>query len=384
LPFFLWGMLYDSWEPNLEEDGLSVFIQGYENRGDDNRRKKIYYSAMTPDLYAPFYQAKVASFFDRLFEPSRANQPLMRQYLDIYFDLYWDLHVGVSGDDIPSDIRQIGESFNTALAYLSPIKDIVHDNYVRVRSLRPFLTQWIGERVEDIASHRISHPERTWVYYWLKNGEESPDFRRKDVVFECFHNFVALSQWGNTIYNMMRLLSDNAGDETVKVWFRQTMESDYDRVSEGSFSPLDRFVMELFRVISPNGGSISTVAESEQLPPVFPRYGYVSSPHPATSRDRRHWVDPDDFNPDRYLTAPTSDEVNEARAKEIGFAQCPFHQSALAVKDGRKAELTNSIFGTVFGVTEAQSYPVCDYAGYAPFGFGYRRCPGELLTVDLF
>ena len=29
LPFFLWGMLYDSWKPNLEEDGLSVFIQGY-------------------------------------------------------------------------------------------------------------------------------------------------------------------------------------------------------------------------------------------------------------------------------------------------------------------------------------------------------------------
>ena len=28
--------------------------------------------------------------------------------------------------------------------------------------------------------------------------------------------------------------------------------------------------------------------------------------------------------------------------------------------------------------------PVCDYAGYAPFGFGYRRCPGEQLTVAVF
>jgi hypothetical protein len=27
---------------------------------------------------------------------------------------------------------------------------------------------------------------------------------------------------------------------------------------------------------------------------------------------------------------------------------------------------------------------VSDYAGYAPFGFGYRRCPGELLTVEVF
>jgi cytochrome P450 len=28
--------------------------------------------------------------------------------------------------------------------------------------------------------------------------------------------------------------------------------------------------------------------------------------------------------------------------------------------------------------------PVCDYAGFAPFGFGYRRCPGEQLTIMAF
>ncbi|MEM9944773.1 MAG: hypothetical protein AAF810_01730, partial [Cyanobacteria bacterium P01_D01_bin.36] len=237
LPFFLWGMLYDSWKPTLEVDGLSVFIQGYENRGENNHRKKIYYSALTPDLYAPMYQAKVVGFFDRLFDPERANKPLMRQYLDIYFNLYWDLHVGVSGADIPLEVRQIGESFNTALAYLSPIKDIVHDNYVRVRALRPTLTDWIGERVVDVAEGRVADAEKTFVYYWLKNGQDGPDFRRKDIVFECFHNFVALSQWGHTLYRMMRLLSENAGDATVKDWFRRTMESDYDR-PEGAFSPL--------------------------------------------------------------------------------------------------------------------------------------------------
>lgn len=63
---------------------------------------------------------------------------------------------------------------------------------------------------------------------------------------------------------------------------------------------------------------------------------------------------------------------------------CPFHKTTLRVKDGRNAEFANSIFGTVYGVTEETTYPVCDYAGYAPFGFGYRRCPGELLTVELF
>jgi cytochrome P450 len=52
------------------------------------------------------------------------------------------------------------------------------------------------------------------------------------------------------------------------------------------------------------------------------------------------------------------------------------------VKDGRKVSLDNSAFGTVFGVADGKPMPVCDYAGFAPFGFGYRRCPGEQLTVN--
>ena len=46
--------------------------------------------------------------------------------------------------------------------------------------------------------------------------------------------------------------------------------------------------------------------------------------------------------------------------------------------------MTNSGFGTVFGVADGKPLPVCDYAGFAPFGFGYRRCPGEQLTIDVF
>ena len=35
-------------------------------------------------------------------------------------------------------------------------------------------------------------------------------------------------------------------------------------------------------------------------------------------------------------------------------------------------------------VVDNQSKPVCDCAGFAPFGFGYRRCPGEQLTLMAF
>ena len=101
VPAHIWGMLYDGWAPNKEEDGLSVFLQGYEHRGPHNERKRIYVSATTPDLYAANYADKVTRFFTQLFAQANAGKPLMHQYYANYFDLYWDLHLGIRGKAIP-------------------------------------------------------------------------------------------------------------------------------------------------------------------------------------------------------------------------------------------------------------------------------------------
>ncbi|NET62657.1 MAG: hypothetical protein F6K47_43180 [Symploca sp. SIO2E6] len=179
----------------------------------------------------------------------------------------------------------------------------------------------------------------------------------------------------------MSLLSTNAGDANVKSWFEKTMGRDYDQANGESFTPLDRFVMELFRTISPNGGSLSKLEEVRN--PLYDRYNYLLTPHKETSEHYVNWQNPDKFNPDRYLNVPTSNEVDQAKCEEIGFAQCPFHKTGFLVKDGRNTNLTNSSFGTVYNITDDQAFPVADYAGYAPFGFGYRRCPGEQFTVEV-
>ena len=97
LPHDLWGLIYKGWKPTPEE-GVTVFLQGLENRGNDNIRKRIYMSAVTPDLYRPMYGAKVVAFFDELLAPKFAGKAFMRHYLDYYWDIYWDLHLGVKGD----------------------------------------------------------------------------------------------------------------------------------------------------------------------------------------------------------------------------------------------------------------------------------------------
>ena len=392
LPYDLWGLITRDWRPTPEE-GVTVFLQGLEKRGDNNLRKRIYFSAVTPDLYKPMYSAKVVAFVDRLLDQQFTNKPFMRHYLDYYFDLYWDLHLGVSGDAVPFEVRQIGEAFNTVLAYRNPLLPITYDNYMIVRERLDFLKCWIDDRLADIESGKTKNPEKTIAWYWLKNAGDGSHFAKKDVVFECFHNFVALSQWGNSIFGTMSRLSEDGGDPAVRASFQKTMSGNFDNAS-AAFSPLELFVMELFRVISPNGGSISAIRDARTgahgaspqqrfgLP--LERHSYVSTPHTSTSLDPVHWKDPNAFDPQRYLGVPTSAQITEEKCRQIGLARCPFEITSFDVKDGRKAKITNSGFGTVFGVVDGRNFPVCDYAGFASFGFGYRRCPGEQLTIQVF
>jgi cytochrome P450 len=116
----------------------------------------------------------------------------------------------------------------------------------------------------------------------------------------------------------------------------------------------------------------------------YERHAYVATPHTTTSFDPLHWTEPDKFDPGRYRAVPTSDKIDEHKCKEMGFARCPFDPASFKVADGRNVALTNSGFGTVFGEVDGQARPVADYAGFAPFGFGYRRCPGEQLTISVF
>ena len=187
---------------------------------------------------------------------------------------------------------------------------------------------------------------------------------------------------GNTLYNIMLKLANDTGDPETRAWFKKTMEGSPDDAAGKAFTPLERFVMELFRTITPNGGSISALREVRTPP--YQRHGYMITPHEATSFDPVHWKNPTTFDPDRYNGAPTSQEIDEAKCEQIGFAKCPFSSEPFEVKDGRKATINNSGFGTVFGVVDGKPLPVCDYAGFAPFGVGYRRCPGEQLTIQVF
>jgi hypothetical protein len=232
-PVQWWGMLYEGWVPRPVEEGTTVFLTGYENRGPNNARKKIYMTATTPDLIDTKYRDKIQRFYKRLLADANAGTPLMQHYFENYYDLYWDLHVGATGSEIPTEVRQFSASFNTVLGFYYPTLEIVRDAYMQARDTREALKAWLDMRVQAIKDGKQPDADSTFVYYWLKNGGLGENFRRMDIVFECFHNFLAFSQWGNTVYNVAAKLEPTRGDPNVRAWFDKTMKNGPDK-ADGS------------------------------------------------------------------------------------------------------------------------------------------------------
>ncbi|MCY7295395.1 hypothetical protein [Alteromonas sp. a30] len=391
LPKYMQGLLWDEWARN-ESDGTTVFLQNYEDRGANNLKKKAYVSGLTPDLYAQNYEPKVQTFFECMFAPANTNSPLMDIYRDHYLDLYWSLHLKVAPQDIPDYAKQIGLDFINCWAIFTPLN---LDNpeqslsfktsYEYVRANRAKLIDWISSRVQEVRSNPDQFKD-TFVYHWLENaGDGEGAFRDVDITFECFHNYLALSQWGHTIYKMMNLLrDDNTSDkaQSVKTQYQNIMSSDYNATDSSGFSPLDYLALEFFREIVPNGGSISRYYATGKYSELVDEIN--AHAHKPLALSAHHWDDPFDFNPDRFRTAPKSDSIDVEAFKQVsGSARCPFTKSAIHTSDGRSIE--NNLYGTDYArKSDGTACPVIETAGFSPFGFGYRRCPGELLTIGVF
>jgi hypothetical protein len=373
------GVIYDGWVPNPEGEGVSVFLKGYENRGANNERKKIYMTAVTPDLIDSKYRDKIVQFFGRLLADENAGRPLLKKYFESYDDFYWDLHLGASRNEIPIEARQFSEGFRTLLGYYYPTLEIHRDAVMLCRKTRPALREWLDERIQRIIDGKQPNADQTFVHYWVKNGGLGDVFPRQDILFECFHNFLALSQWGNMVYHVAAVLEPTRGDAKVREWFEKTM-NEPEQTDGAAFTRLDRFAMELFRTINPNSGSFSTVtrlrdARGSEFPAVI-------TEHLPASMAERHWENPSAFDPDRYKSAQTTTDHDDAHCREIGLARCPFSKDSFKVKDGRGVAMTNTAFGAIHAEVDGQPHPLVDTAGYAPFGFGYRRCAGEYITIE--
>ena len=143
--------------------------------------------------------------------------------------------------------------------------------------------------------------------------------------------------------------------------------------------------MELFLTISPNSAAIHNFLLYNNL--LAPRtLASVRLLHLTLKPLDTHLTEEPKLNSTLNATIKLR-QVNrmmKSRPSKSGWHRSPFNKEDFQVKDGRHVSITNSVFGAVYPRVDDKAYPVCDTAGYAPFGFGYRRCAGEFLTVGFF
>ena len=188
-----------------------------------------------------------------------------------------------------------------------------------VRSNLDFLKSWIDDRIADIVAGKTPIPDKTFAWYWVKNGEDSRYFDHKDVVFECFHNFVAFSQWGNSIYNIMLRLARGTAIRDPGL-----VQGDYGRRSRQR----RRRRLHAARALrdgvvparSPPTAAVFPRLERTRAHPQFDRHGYIISPHTSTSIDPVHWENPESSTRRATDMFRRAHEIDEAKAKQIGFA----------------------------------------------------------------
>src|SRR5215475_465699 len=195
LPCQFMGLLYDSWAPNSEKEGGTIFTTAYEKRGPHNLRKKIHMSALTPDLIETKYRDKIVRFFEQFLAESHDGKPMLENYFDNYFNLYWDFFVGARPDEIPDAVRQYSAAYSAAFGYWYPTFEIMQQSYMQARKWRRATREWVDDRVQKIADGKLPNADGTFVYYWLKNAGSGEYFRRIDIIFECCFTLLANSHW---------------------------------------------------------------------------------------------------------------------------------------------------------------------------------------------
>lgn len=294
----------------------SIFRMNYEDRGKDNKIKRLYMSALTQDKNIQ-YRRMIKTYLDSKINTNLSNKNFFDFCLSTTTDLTYILHFNKFPDKI--DKEHILEFFKSITANFSHLNIINHYYYTyKLKYKYKKIKYNIRETIE---SGRISI-----IKYWHEAGLDI-----EYMYMEFIHNIIGMTMnWFNLTYNYLLGLSNK------KIPFYNEKED------------LNKYLFETIRFTCP-ARYISSKVKNDN-------YKILHNLYKITRNKEKYGNDSHTFN------------INHMNGYEKHMSKCPFKDDKKIYKDKNE-----ELIPCGFSINKNKNY--------VNFGIGYRRCPGELLTL---
>ena len=309
--------------------GDSIFRIDYEKRGNNNLLKKEYLKALLPQ-HLKIYRKKINNYFENvnLDETHNLYAFINKTTKDL---LYLTHFSELPTDDELDDIELFLESI---------IKSTFSFNYTftelrHIYNLKFFINKTF-KRIEKCQNEN----KVNMVCIWLKETI----FTKEDIFIEFIHNIIGLVvNWTNLTYTY---LLDLHNKKIPK----------YDKKYD-----MNQYTLENFSYICPDRFVGSKLKNPEHLEEKNNNIAVLHELKITTRNTSFFGKETEKFNLDRMKDYQSYMSKDKKESKN-NISKCPFHK-------------------TISSATVPNGLSIYENKGYMPFGDGYRRCPGEHLSI---
>jgi hypothetical protein len=356
----------------------TIFLQDFEFRGPSNLNKRRYMSAMTSDKL-PLYASKIQTLANRLVqETSVDGNPFLSTLRRLLIELTLDIHLGEHPH--PPEVVEYFTNFSDILGFISNPNIDLKDKWIRGRTIIGPVQDYFDERIDSIAE---SNDQSTFIYHWLRAGID-----RRTVIRETIHNAVASNQIGHGIYRAIVTAKWSSGvpSDAGEFWYPQPIINPalsvdlFQKFIDATGDGVEELnvARELYRILAPNGNAFSRLSEegdASNLVQVRTLWVPAMIASQGTGSRQGDQIQFFTYNTSLYADFETTIDTFTLPPPTVTlddtFLFSPTDNSA-PVNDGTVIQNTNPLVQPVFSNNL-----------YAPFGLGYRRCPGEPLSMDI-
>lgn len=395
------------------DERLSVFIKNIEDRGPNNLEHKRYQASLTKRVVKGRYQGHIKIFARCVHDSVVISKlPALSAFKGCFLDFFLNIHFGIN--DHPSFVRDF---FNDFLYFVTTTdsNDVAAVRLMKGHMNTKCVREYVKGRIAVILSHTMTD---TITWHFMKAGMPI-----ETVTMECIHNIVAFAQFDNTFHLLVSqsmnpsVITPGTGGLSFFDLYRKAgagvplsflFPAPYYNTTLYSGTPEQlkiNVIREYFRIMLPNNLWFSSDASAPLCPGCSPHQQVRHIPQliqiraeyekagiplpwsPAASTSTG-WTMAQQlygrYDPSRYsgpFMAAFSDAVYDGTSTSPAYSMSDETDAIVATINSMiNSPIDNE---TTMLSSDASMIPVFAKPIYAPFGLGARRCPGEILNINV-